>query len=134
MTVDGGIVLGPRWNENEPSFEGYFASWRKLQSTMSFVVECDDAKFEAVKAAIKASWRARAKVSAFGTIIARVDQPTPAQVKSAGKAVKLSQSEARCWSHRRRSARCVHGRATRLKSVGPAIAPSRLRPERCSYC
>jgi hypothetical protein len=55
VTVDGAIVLGPKWNENEPSFEGYFKSRRKLQSTKSFVVECDDAKFEAAKAAIKAA-------------------------------------------------------------------------------
>ena len=55
VTVDGGIVLGPKWKENEPSFEGYFKSWRKQQTTKSFVVECDESKLEAVKAAIKAA-------------------------------------------------------------------------------
>lgn len=56
VTVEGGIVFGPQWkSDNEPSFEGYFKRWRKLQKTKSFVVECDESKLEAVMAAIKAA-------------------------------------------------------------------------------
>lgn len=56
VTIEGGIVFGPQWTtDNEPSFEGYFKRWRKLQTTKSFVVECDEAKLDAVLAAIKAA-------------------------------------------------------------------------------
>lgn len=56
VTVEGGIVYGPQWkNDDEPSFEGYFKRWRKLQTTKSFVVECDESKLEAILAAIKAA-------------------------------------------------------------------------------
>lgn len=56
VTIEGGIVFGPQWkNDDEPSFEGYFKRWRKLQKTKSFVVECDESKLDAVLAAIKAA-------------------------------------------------------------------------------
>lgn len=55
VVVEGGIVFGPQWNDNEPSFEGYFKRWRKQQTTVSFLVECDASKLEAVKAAVKAA-------------------------------------------------------------------------------
>lgn len=55
VTVDGGIVLGPQWDGNEPSFEAYFKRWRKLQSTISMVVEVDRAKEDSLLAAIKAA-------------------------------------------------------------------------------
>jgi hypothetical protein len=56
VTIEGGIVFGPQWtSDNEPSFEGYFKRWRKLQKTKSFVVECDESKLEAVMAVIKAA-------------------------------------------------------------------------------
>ena len=55
VRIAGGIVFGPQFDQNEPSFEGYFKRWRKLQTTTTFVVECDIAKVEAVKAAVKAA-------------------------------------------------------------------------------
>jgi len=56
IIVDGGIVYGPKWTkDNEPSFEGYFKSWKKKQNTASFLVECPLDKVEAVKAAIRAA-------------------------------------------------------------------------------
>lgn len=55
VTIEGGIVFGPEWDENEPSFETYFKRWRKKQGTASFLVECDIANLEAVKAAVKAA-------------------------------------------------------------------------------
>lgn len=41
VRIEGGIVFGPQFDQNEPSFEGYFKRWRKLQTTATFVVECD---------------------------------------------------------------------------------------------
>jgi hypothetical protein len=55
VRIEGGIVFGPQWKENEPSFETYFKRWRKEQTTKSFLVECDEDKLEAVMAAIKAA-------------------------------------------------------------------------------
>lgn len=53
VTVSGGVVCGPQFDENEPSLETFFKRWRKAQTTASFVVECDLAKLDAVKAAIQ---------------------------------------------------------------------------------
>lgn len=56
VRIEGGIVFGPQFDDqNEPSFEGYFKRWRKLQTTATFVVTCDIAKVEAVKSAVKAA-------------------------------------------------------------------------------
>lgn len=55
VTVSGGVVFGPKWNGDEPSFETYFKRWKKAQTSVSFVVECDIAKHDAVVAAIKAA-------------------------------------------------------------------------------
>ncbi|WP_330544667.1 hypothetical protein V0242_25350 (plasmid) [Aeromonas hydrophila] len=55
IRIDGGVVFGPQWDENEPSLETYFKRWRKQQTTTVFVVECDSSKLEDVKAAIKAA-------------------------------------------------------------------------------
>ena len=55
VTIADGIVFGPKWDGNEPSFETYFKRWRKQQSTVSFLVECDASKLDALKAAIKAA-------------------------------------------------------------------------------
>lgn len=55
VTIAEGIVFGPQWDGNEPSFETYFKRWRKSQNTASLVVECDIAVLEAVKTAIKAA-------------------------------------------------------------------------------
>lgn len=55
VSIDGGIVFGPQWDGNEPSFETYFKRWRKLQSTVSMMVEVDRSKEEALRAAIGAA-------------------------------------------------------------------------------
>lgn len=55
VSIEGGIVWGDRWKDNEPSFETYFKRWRRAQRTATLVVECDRAQLEAVKAAVKAA-------------------------------------------------------------------------------
>ena len=40
---------------SEPSVESYFKKWRKAQSTVSFVVECDKDKEGAVRSAVRAA-------------------------------------------------------------------------------
>jgi hypothetical protein len=56
VTIDGGVVLSSRWDEEEaPSFETHFKRWRKAQSTAFLSVECPKDKLEAVKAAIRAA-------------------------------------------------------------------------------
>lgn len=54
LKVTGGIVMGLA-DGSEPSVESYFKKWRKAQSTVSFVVECDKDKEGAVRAAIRAA-------------------------------------------------------------------------------
>jgi hypothetical protein len=54
VTIEGGIVFGPKWDENEPSFELYFKRWRKQQTTTTLVVEIDRSKEEYLRMAIKA--------------------------------------------------------------------------------
>lgn len=53
--IEGGIVNSPRLEWKEPSFEAYFKRWRKLQSTTTFLVECDRSVVDAVKKAIVAA-------------------------------------------------------------------------------
>lgn len=55
VKIQGGVVYGPQWEGNEPSLEAYFKRWKKKQSTVSFLVECDQSRLDAVKAAIKAA-------------------------------------------------------------------------------
>lgn len=55
VRIRGGIVFGPMWDSNEPSFEAYFKQWKKRQTTVTLVVECDVATKDAVVAAIKAA-------------------------------------------------------------------------------
>lgn len=55
VTIEGGIVHGPAIGGEEPSFEAYFKRWRKLQTTSVMVVECDVAKLDAVKAAVRSA-------------------------------------------------------------------------------
>lgn len=55
ITIDGGCVFGPQFNENEPSLEGYFKRWKKKQTTVTFIVECDITTAESVKAAVKSA-------------------------------------------------------------------------------
>lgn len=55
VSVDGGIVFGPQWDGNEPSFETFFKRWRKQQDTVTIVVDAPKDKADAIKAAIKAA-------------------------------------------------------------------------------
>lgn len=55
IEIEGGIVFGPMFKGNEPSLETYFKRWRKKQTTVVLLVECDAPKLNAVKAAIKAA-------------------------------------------------------------------------------
>lgn len=55
VTIDGGMVFGPQWDGNEPSFEVYFKRWKKEHNTEFFNVEAPKDKVEAIKAAIKAA-------------------------------------------------------------------------------
>ncbi len=50
--VYGGVVYGAG---KEVGLDEYFLRWLELQTTVSFLVECDSTKFEAVKAAIEAA-------------------------------------------------------------------------------
>lgn len=54
VRITGGGIFGLP-NDKEMSFEGYFRSWKKRQNIRTVVVECDVAKLEEVKAAIKAA-------------------------------------------------------------------------------
>lgn len=47
-----GVVLDEEY-ASRGSFESFFKKWRRKQTIKSILVECDVAKFEAVKAAIK---------------------------------------------------------------------------------
>lgn len=53
MKIAGGVVLGLT-DGSDPSVESYFKKWRKAQSTVSFVVECDKDKEGAVRSAVRA--------------------------------------------------------------------------------
>lgn len=55
VEIEGGMVFGPKWDGDEPSLEEYFERWRDAQQTASFLVECDQSKLDAVKAAIAAA-------------------------------------------------------------------------------
>src|SRR5690242_13313142 len=55
VTIGGGIVFSPQFDGNEPSFEAYFKSWRKAQTTEFMSVECSKDKADAVRAAIVAA-------------------------------------------------------------------------------
>ena len=55
VRIRGGIVFGPKWNSNEPTFEAYFKQWKKRQTTTTLVIECDVTAADAVVAAIKAA-------------------------------------------------------------------------------
>jgi hypothetical protein len=52
VRIDGGGIFGLP-DDKEVSFEGYFKAWRKRQATVSFLVECDKAKLDELKAMIK---------------------------------------------------------------------------------
>lgn len=55
VKVEGGVVCGPQFDENEPSLESYFKRRRKMHTTASFVVECDIANIDKVKLAVRES-------------------------------------------------------------------------------
>lgn len=55
VSIDGGLVFSPKFNNNEPSFETYFKRWRKAQTTQILMIEADQKNIEAIKAAIKAA-------------------------------------------------------------------------------
>ena len=53
MKITGGMVMVLA-DSSYPSVESYFKKWRKAQSTVSFVVECDKDKEGAVRSAVRA--------------------------------------------------------------------------------
>lgn len=55
VTIAGGIVFSKKWDGDEPSFETYFKRWKKKQSTVSVIVECDVSKRDSVVAVVKAA-------------------------------------------------------------------------------
>lgn len=52
--ISNGGVMDKDSNEID-TFEGYFRKWRKKQTTVSILVECDREKVDVVTAAIKAA-------------------------------------------------------------------------------
>ena len=54
VRIFGGAILGLP-NDRKMSFEGFFRVWKRCQTIKTILVECDDSKLEAVKAAIKAA-------------------------------------------------------------------------------
>ena len=53
VRIRGGIVFGPMWDSNEPTFEAYFKQWKKRQTTVTLLIECDVTAADVVAAAIK---------------------------------------------------------------------------------
>ena len=54
VKITGGAVIGLPGYENEgPTFEGYFKKWRKAQNTVTFVVECDKKDVDVLKTNIR---------------------------------------------------------------------------------
>ncbi len=55
VKIAGGAVIGlPDCGDDGPSFEGYFKKWRRVQNTVSFVVECDKKDVDVLKTSIRA--------------------------------------------------------------------------------
>lgn len=54
VNLSGGAVYDLP-NGGEPSMELHFSRWRKRQTTTTILVECDLAKLDDVKAAVKAA-------------------------------------------------------------------------------
>ena len=54
MRIAGGVVMGLA-DGSGPSVESYFKKWRKAQSTVSLLVECDKDKEDAVRSAVRAA-------------------------------------------------------------------------------
>lgn len=56
VAISGGAVMDLPGREHScPSMEGHFRAWKKKQTMVSFLVECDKDQFETVKAAIKSA-------------------------------------------------------------------------------
>lgn len=54
ISIAGGYIFGPDWTHTEgPSFESFFRRWKKQQTTVTFVVQCDLNRADAIKAAIR---------------------------------------------------------------------------------
>lgn len=53
ISITGGVLFGPQWEDEGPSLETYFKRWRKKQTTCVLIVECDQSDIEAVKLALK---------------------------------------------------------------------------------
>lgn len=53
VSIRGGVVFGPMWDSNEPTFEAYFKRWKKMQTTVTLLIECDVTAADVVAAAIK---------------------------------------------------------------------------------
>jgi len=54
VNIVGGVVFGLP-NGSEVSMETHFRNWRKRQTTTTILVECDMAKIDEIKAAVKAA-------------------------------------------------------------------------------
>lgn len=54
VNLSGGVVLGLP-HGTQPSLETHFSRWRKRQTTTTILVECDLAKLDAIKLAVKAA-------------------------------------------------------------------------------
>ena len=57
IKIESGFVVdSPFYKSGEtPDLLSYFKKWQKIQTTVSFLVDCDHALFEAVKAAVLAA-------------------------------------------------------------------------------
>lgn len=55
VVIDGGVIFLAADGNKTVNFDSHFRKWRKVQDTMSIVVECPTAVIDAVKAAIKAA-------------------------------------------------------------------------------
>ena len=55
VEIISGVVLHCAKGSEEQSLNAYFKRWKKEQTSMTFIVECDKSKYDAVVAAIKAA-------------------------------------------------------------------------------
>ena len=55
VEICGGFVVDGLKCEDLGSLESFFKKWRKKQNTATLIVECDLAKIDAMKAAVKAA-------------------------------------------------------------------------------
>lgn len=57
ITFEGGGVYNSQLYKEgaEPTVDAYFRRWKKEQTTVSIVIECDISKVDAIKVAVKAA-------------------------------------------------------------------------------